>query len=106
MPRGRLRRWHNARPGAGPALDRKTRRGGRPIERRRLGRQGLDHATPFDGTTHISLDRDEALRLRSLGLPVVDTTLGSRCLGAAPYEGPCRTLVLEVGLAPRRPRGK
>jgi Fe-S-cluster containining protein len=42
---------------------------------------------PFDGNAYVYLDRQEASRLRGLGLPVVEAALGARCLGAAPHEG-------------------
>ena len=35
----------------------------------------------------VPLERDEAVRMRRLGLQVVEAPLGPRCLAAAPHEG-------------------
>jgi Fe-S-cluster containining protein len=40
-----------------------------------------------DGNAYVSLDREEARRMRSLGLPVVHAALGGPCLGARQHEG-------------------
>lgn len=40
-----------------------------------------------DGNAYVYLDRDEARRMGSLGLPVIRQAMGARCLGAAPNEG-------------------
>jgi Fe-S-cluster containining protein len=42
---------------------------------------------PYDGNAYVYLDKREAQLMRSLGLPVVETAMGSRCLGAAAHEG-------------------
>ena len=45
------------------------------------------HLGPYDGNAYVPLDRAEALRMRRLGLRVVQAPLGPRCLAAAPHEG-------------------
>jgi Fe-S-cluster containining protein len=45
------------------------------------------HLGPYDGNAYVYLDRDEASRMRRLGLRVIAAPLGSRCLAAAPHEG-------------------
>jgi Fe-S-cluster containining protein len=42
---------------------------------------------PYDGNAYVYLDKEEAHQMRALGLPVVETAMGSRCLGAAQHEG-------------------
>jgi Fe-S-cluster containining protein len=42
---------------------------------------------PHDGSAYVYLDRDEARRMRSLGLLVVEAALGARCLGAREHQG-------------------
>jgi Fe-S-cluster containining protein len=45
------------------------------------------HLGPYDGNAYVYLDREEASRMRRLGLRVVEGLRGSRCLAAAPHEG-------------------
>jgi Fe-S-cluster containining protein len=45
------------------------------------------HLGPYDGNAHVHLDREEASRMRRLGLRAVEAPLDSRCLAAAPHEG-------------------
>jgi Fe-S-cluster containining protein len=45
------------------------------------------HLGPSDGNAYVFLDREEAGRMRRLGLRVVESPLGARCLAAAPHEG-------------------
>jgi Fe-S-cluster containining protein len=42
---------------------------------------------PHDGNAYVYLDREEARRMRSLALPVVEHALGLCCLGAVSHEG-------------------
>jgi Fe-S-cluster containining protein len=45
------------------------------------------HLGGYDGNGYVYLDRQEAVRMRRLGLPVVEQALGSKCLAAAPHDG-------------------
>jgi uncharacterized protein len=45
------------------------------------------HLGPYDGNAYVYLDREEAGRMRRLGMRVIEATMGSRCLAAAPHEG-------------------
>jgi Fe-S-cluster containining protein len=45
------------------------------------------HLGGYDGNAYVYLDRQEAVRMRRLGLPVVEAALGSKCLAAAPHDG-------------------
>jgi len=40
-----------------------------------------------DGNGYVYLDRQEAVRMRRLGLPVVEAAMGSKCLAAVPNDG-------------------
>jgi Fe-S-cluster containining protein len=42
---------------------------------------------PNDGNSYVYLDRQEAHRMRALGLPVLQGALGSLCLAARPHDG-------------------
>src|ERR1041384_6713960 len=45
------------------------------------------HLGGYDGNGYVYLDRQEAVRVRRLGLPVVEQALGAKCLAAAPHDG-------------------
>jgi Fe-S-cluster containining protein len=45
------------------------------------------HIGPYDGNDYVHLDKEEASVMRSYGLRVINTALGSRCLAAAPHDG-------------------
>ena len=42
---------------------------------------------PDDGNAYVYLDKEEARRMRGLGLPVVQGVLGSSCLGVRSHDG-------------------
>jgi Fe-S-cluster containining protein len=59
---------------------------------------------PFDGTSYVYLDRQEAKRLRRMGLTVVQGALGDSYLGCRSFAGAggrpaCVALRGEVGVA-------